>query len=308
MISKIIVANHLGFCMGVERAIEIADRTARNTDGPVTILKEIVHNHAIVKRFRRKKVLQAVSLQDVKEGTLIVSAHGAAPGVLTEAKRRGLVVVDATCPLVSCIYKIINKLIGQGYRVIHYGDPDHDETKGVVGQAPESISVVNSLDDIAALPKWTGSKLGLTVQTTAQRSEFETIQKAATEKYEQLEVFDTICNATTLRQAAARNLAPLVNVMLVVGSETSANSKRLAQISAAACDRAELIDNASDIVPSWFEDTMEMQSIGVTAGASTPDFLVDEVIDRLLELSDGRAEVIRPDKRNELSDDEPATD
>ena len=297
MIRKIIIARHYGFCMGVKRAIKIADETAGKAGGPVTILNEIVHNDAVVEDFRNKGVGQEFAVSDVASGTLIISAHGVAPGVKQAARDKGLTVIDATCPLVTHIYKIIAKVIPQGYYLIHFGDSNHDETQGVVGHAPDRITVISSIAQLDNYPEWKDRKLGLTVQTTMRIEDFEAFRLAAEKKWPQLETFDTICMATTERQTAIRDIAPEVDIILVVGSQTSANSKRLANISQALCGRGELIGSADDIRADWFTAAGEaIERVGVTAGASTPDFLVEAVIERLKQISGGQAEVVRQPK------------
>jgi 4-hydroxy-3-methylbut-2-enyl diphosphate reductase len=301
MLKKIIVADHHGFCMGVKRAIQIAEETSENSNEKVTILNEIVHNEAVVDRFRQKGVGQAFSVEDVEEGTLIISAHGIAPDVITNAERKGLKVVDATCPLVSRIYEIIEKVVDNGFHIIHYGNPDHDETIGVVGYAPENITVATNLDELMALPDWKDRKLGLTVQTTAHLEEFAKVEEKAMEKWPHLRVFNTICNATTKRQTAIMDLAPKVDMVLVVGSKSSANSRRLASISDAICGRGKLIDSDADIDENWFAETENIEQVGISAGASTPDFLVEAVIEKLVQLSDGHAELELPVKKRKIN-------
>jgi 4-hydroxy-3-methylbut-2-enyl diphosphate reductase len=295
MLKEIIVARHHGFCMGVERAIRIAEDTAvkLGARGNVTILKEIVHNEAVVEAFRSKGVGQAMSVDDVDDGVLIISAHGISPEVVCSAEAKGLEVVDATCPLVTRIYRIIRKAIDRGLHIVHYGDPHHDETAGIVGHAPDRISVVASHAELLALPDWGDRRLGLTVQTTAHAMEFEEVERLARLKWPHIEVFNTICNATTRRQDAIMELAPEVQLILVVGSQTSANSKRLAMISADACGHGELIGSAEDIRDEWFADASGVERVGVSAGASTPQFLVDAVIKRLVEIGGGQVKVVR---------------
>ncbi len=299
IIRKIILARHQGFCMGVRRAIDTAERTARERAGRqrVTILNEIVHNEAVVDRFRREGVGQASSVDEVEDGALIISAHGIAPAVVAQALAKGLEVVDATCPLVSKIYDIIKKAIAEGYHIVHFGDPHHDETKGIVGHAPKRITVAANREELLALPDWVDRKLGLTVQTTAHVDLIRELEDAAQAKWPHIEVFNTVCNATTQRQAAIQELAPQVDMILVVGSQSSANSNRLTKISEAACGRGRLIASADDIEPDWFAPEQGVTRVGVSAGASTPQFLVDEVIERLVKLSDGKAEVVRPPTR-----------
>lgn len=297
MIKKIIIARHYGFCMGVKRAIKIADETARESSTPVTILNEIVHNDSVVEDFRQKGVGQKFAIDDIENGTVIISAHGVEPRVKQAARDKGLTVVDATCPLVNHIYKIIRKVIPQGYYLIHFGDTDHDETKGVVGHAPDRITVISSVDRLDQYPDWKDRKLGLTVQTTMRIEDFEAFRLAAEKKWPHLETFDTICMATSERQSAIRDMAPEVDMILVVGSQTSANSKRLAHISRTLCGRGELIGSADDIRENWFTGANEeIERIGVTAGASTPDFLVDAVIERLAQMSGGQAEIFQQPK------------
>lgn len=305
MLKQILIARHHGFCMGVKRAITIAEETADTVQQPVTILNEIVHNEAVVEGFAKRGVGQVSSVDDVSMGTLIISAHGVSPDIKMEAERKGVQVVDATCPLVTRIYDIILKLIGNNFHVIHFGELNHDETTGIVGHAPDYITVVSSKEELLSLPEWKERKLGLTVQTTAQQSTFMEIEEIARDKWPHLEVFNTICNATNQRQSAIMDLAPKVDLVLVVGSKTSANSKRLAQIADAICGWGLLIGTAADIDPKWFDDKNRVKKVGLSAGASTPEFLVKEVIDRLVEISGGKAEVINPGRgRREIADKE----
>jgi 4-hydroxy-3-methylbut-2-enyl diphosphate reductase len=297
MIQKIILARSYGFCMGVKRAINIAEETATKADDQVTILNEIVHNEAVVEKFREEGVGQAFGVGDVKAGTLIISAHGIAPDVIEEAESKGLNVIDATCPLVTRIYDIVKKVVAHDYYVIHYGDPKHDETQGVVGHAPDRITVLQSKDDIDGMPDWKDRKLAFTIQTTSNMEEALEVQQLVKQKWPHLEIFDTICNATSHRQSAIMDLAPRVDAVLVVGSTTSANSKRLASIANAICGMGVLIGSAEEIDAEWFASDRKIETIGISAGASTPDFLVEAVIERLVEMSDGQAVVERQERR-----------
>ncbi len=299
MLKQIIIARHQGFCMGVKRAINIAEETARNEDVQVTIMNEIVHNEAVVNKFLDKGVRQSSSLDEVENGVLIISAHGVAPDIKENAVLKGLKVVDATCPLVERIYQIIEKAVNNGFYIIHYGESGHDETQGIIGHAPNDITVASNKDELLALPDFKDHKLGLTVQTTAHQESFNDIVKLAKEKWPHIQIFNTICNATTQRQSAILDLAPKVDMILVVGSKSSANSNRLAQIADAITGNGILISSADDIQLSWFNDNIE--KVGVSAGASTPQFLVDETIERLVQISGGTAEVILPDRRNKKS-------
>ncbi len=300
---KIIVADHYGVCMGVKRAISMTEETSQQ-DKNVTIFREIVHNEAIVEKFRSEGVGQTNIIDSIDGGTVIIPAHGASPDIFKRAEAKKLNVVDATCPLVIRIHKIIRKLADSGYYILHYGDSAHDETVGIIGHAPERVKVIESisdLDKIESLP----DKVALTAQTTAGIANFDEVEQYAIKKFPQIEVFNTICNATTQRQAAITKLAPNVDIMLVVGSKSSANSNRLAQISQSLCKRAYLIDSAREIDPKWFEDKSQpVDVVGLSAGASTPDFLIEGVIEKLNRFSKSPVELIYPKKKskeNELA-------
>lgn len=293
-LKEIHVARSHGFCMGVKRAINITEETAASRNDKVTILNEIVHNEAVVDRFRDEGVGQVSNVNDVERGTLIISAHGVAPSVIQKAKARGLNVVDATCPLVTVIYDIVRKVVAEGYYIIHFGDPNHDETQGVVGHAPDKITVISNGTSLDTFPDWTDRKLALTVQTTSHLDEYLHFHEMALERWPHIEVHNTICNATNKRQTAIMDLAPSVDMVLVVGSRTSANSKRLAQIADTLCGQGILINNDLDIEESWFDESIE--KVGISAGASTPGFLVEAVITKLIRISGGNAEVIQQEK------------
>jgi 4-hydroxy-3-methylbut-2-enyl diphosphate reductase len=299
---KIIIADHYGVCMGVKRAISIAEETAcRFKD--VTIFKEIVHNEAIVEKFRAEGVGQARSIDNVDSETVIIPAHGASPDVFQKAQKKSLRVIDATCPLVIRIHKIIKKLADSGYHILHFGDRRHDETIGIVGHAPDKVTVISSTEEIKKLAHHQG-KIALTSQSTARVADFQAIEKEARRRFPQIEVFNTICNATTQRQEAITRLAPRVDLMLVVGSKSSANSNRLVKISKTMCRQAYLIDSADDIKPEWFDGNNRVEIVGLSAGASTPDFLIEGAIRKLKSLAEGSVQVVYPKKnsrRNELA-------
>ncbi|UCD93548.1 MAG: 4-hydroxy-3-methylbut-2-enyl diphosphate reductase [Candidatus Zixiibacteriota bacterium] len=295
-LKKIIIAEHYGFCMGVKRAISIA-RDTMGTDDRVTILKEIVHNDAVVEEFQKAGVGQSFSIDSVENGTVIIPAHGASPDVFEKARSRGLNVVDATCPLVIRIHRIIRKLAEDGYHIVHYGDPEHDETKGIVGHAPNRVIVISDLDNLNRVKSSEG-RIALTSQTTARDVDFQQIERAVKVKFPRAEVFNTICNATKQRQDAVMELAPRVDMMLIVGSRTSANSNRLALISGSICKTSYLINTADDIELKWLTESAGIiEVVGLSAGASTPDFLIDGAIERLREVACEPVEVVYPKKK-----------
>jgi 4-hydroxy-3-methylbut-2-en-1-yl diphosphate reductase len=293
-LKKIILADHYGFCMGVKRAIKIARETGDAGPGPVNVIHEIVHNDAVVKNLADQGIGYVSEVTKAPGGTVIVSAHGAPPSVFRQAADRGLNVVDATCPLVIRIHKIIHRFIDDGYQIIHFGDIHHHETIGVVGQAPPGrVQVIGSVEALRKL-RPNGRRYALTAQTTADVADFGKIVTEAKKLFSGIEVRNTICHATSQRQAAIVQIAPEVQIMLVVGSTSSANSNRLRSISEAICGRAYLINSADALDESWLSG---VETVGITAGASTPDFLVEEIISRLEAYSGGTARVIRPGRK-----------
>ncbi|MFH1699569.1 MAG: 4-hydroxy-3-methylbut-2-enyl diphosphate reductase [Candidatus Zixiibacteriota bacterium] len=293
-IKKIILASHYGFCMGVKRAIKIAEETGISKTGPVNVLNEIVHNDAVVQKLSGEGVGSVNSVKKASKGTVIISAHGQPRSTFEEAKRLGLKVVDATCPLVIRIQDTIQDLIKKDYYIIHFGDLKHDETKGVVGYAPEGrVIVIGQVGDLKNIDL-SRAKVALTSQTTARVEDFEQISAEVRKIIPHIEVFNTICDATTQRQAAVMEFAGKVDVIFVVGSSSSANSNRLRSISEEICGRAYLINSAQSLEHEWLDGAT---NVGLTAGASTPEYLVDEVISYLLQLSGGQAQVIRTRKK-----------
>jgi 4-hydroxy-3-methylbut-2-enyl diphosphate reductase len=280
---RVFVAEHAGFCMGVQRAIDLAHKTAEGADGPVIVLHEIVHNKWVVKDLEKKGVRSVDCVDEVEAGTLIISAHGASPDVIERAKGKGLHVVDTSCPLVSKIDRIITKLAQAGYVILLLGDKDHAEVQGLRGVAPEKTWVFRYEEEIDMLPDIKGP-VALVSQTTQNIKFFDRIVELIKRRYPQVEVHNTICNATETRQTAAMELGSRVDVMITVGSRNSANSKRLQEVAASVAPRSYLVDNASEIEPEWFDG---VESVGVTAGASTPDVLIKGVIDRLYEIGEG---------------------
>jgi (E)-4-hydroxy-3-methyl-but-2-enyl pyrophosphate reductase len=221
-------------------------------------------------------------VDEVDAGTLIISAHGAAPDVIAKAKGKGLKVVDTTCPLVSKIDRIVKRLTGEGYTILLLGDKDHAEVKGLKGVAPDSTIVFRYEDEIATLPRMDGP-VALVSQTTQNVKFFEAIAEKIKERYPQAEIYNTICDATEKRQSSVLTLGKQVDIMITVGSRNSANSKRLQEVAATVAPASHLVDNAGELDPMWFKG---VEKVGVTAGASTPDVLIRGVIERIKELGE----------------------
>jgi 4-hydroxy-3-methylbut-2-enyl diphosphate reductase len=225
----------------------------------------------------------------VNSGTLIISAHGVAPSVVQRAKEKKLNVVDSTCPLVTVLHKAADFFIKRNYTVIVFGDPDHDEMKGVKGHNPRKIIVLEKIASLEDLPDIDGN-VALISQSTQSVELFEKAVELVQQKYREVKIKNTICDATRKHQTAVIDLASRTDLVIVVGSQTSANSRRLAQTSKRLGTPAHLIDDYSEIDPEWLKG---VRNVGITAGASTPDWAIVRVVDRIRELalSDGNAEV-----------------
>jgi 4-hydroxy-3-methylbut-2-en-1-yl diphosphate reductase len=279
MTIQIFFAKELGFCWGVERAINLAAKAKNDHPGEVTILKEIVHNRQVVDFFKQKGVGQAETLDRIDSGTLVISAHGLSPKLKEEAVSKGLRIVDTTCPLVENVHIFTCQLINDGYKVILYGEPEHDEVLGVMGIDGQNIHLLAEYEDIDKLPRFEG-KVALITQTTRGVKAFEQVCAKMKEIYPDIKIVNTICDATDKRQHAIHELAPRMDMVLVIGSHSSGNSHRLRDIARQHCGKAYLIDSPNDIDWSWFEGC---QKIGITAGASTPSFSVEQILKALHE-------------------------
>jgi 4-hydroxy-3-methylbut-2-en-1-yl diphosphate reductase len=276
---QIFFAKELGFCWGVERAINLAAKAKNDHPGEVTILKEIVHNRQVVDFFKQKGVGQAESLDRIDTGTLVISAHGLSPRLKKQATYKGLKIVDTTCPLVENVHIFTRQLINDGYKVILYGEPEHDEVMGVMGIDGQNIHLLAEYDDIDKLPRFEG-KVALITQTTRGVRAFEQVSARMKEIYPDIKIVNTICDATDKRQHAIHDLAPKMDMVLVIGSFSSGNSHRLRDIAKEHCGKAYLIDSPEDIDWSWFDGC---RKVGITAGASTPSFSVEQILKALHE-------------------------
>jgi 4-hydroxy-3-methylbut-2-en-1-yl diphosphate reductase len=271
---QIYFARELGFCWGVERAINLAAKAKNDHPGEVTILKEIVHNRQVVDFFKKKGVGQADSLDRIDNGTLVISAHGLSPQLKDQAVDKGLKIVDTTCPLVENVHIFTRQLINEGYKVILYGEPEHDEVLGVMGIDGDNIHLLAEYEDIDTLPRFEG-KVALITQTTRGVKAFDRVCARMKELYPDIKIVNTICDATDKRQHAIHELAPNMDLVLVIGSQSSGNSHRLRDIAKEHCGKAYLVDSPDEIDWSWFDGC---NKVGITAGASTPGFSVEQIL------------------------------
>lgn len=280
---KIVVAAHAGYCYGVERALTMAREALETTSKPIHSLGPIIHNPQVVSRLAEEGIHEAARPDDITEGTAIIRSHGVPPLVASELARRGIEIVDATCPFVGKAQRCAADLVRDGYQVVIVGEPEHPEVEGILGYAGDGNAVV--VESAADLPKWRRrAKVGVVVQTTQQFDRLREVVDALLPKANELKVCNTICNATSERQRTASALAGKVDVMVVVGGSNSGNTRRLVELCRARNPRTHHVETAADLHGAWFQD---VGKVGVTAGASTPDWLLGEVTARIEEL--GRA-------------------
>jgi 4-hydroxy-3-methylbut-2-en-1-yl diphosphate reductase len=279
-LEEVVMAEPRGFCAGVDRAIEIVERALTRFGAPIYVRHEIVHNTYVVNDLKAKGAIFIEDLADVPPGaTLVFSAHGVAKAVRVEAAQRGFQVFDATCPLVTKVHVEVAKLSREGYEFIMIGHKGHPEVEGTMGQLSEGIYLVEEAADVAGVhPR--GDKLAVVTQTTLSVDDAAEILAEVKRCFPHVREpkKQDICYATQNRQDAVKLLAPAVDVVIVVGSPTSSNSNRLRELAQRLGTDAYMVDTAADLQPEWFEGK---RSVGLTAGASAPDILVQQVTERL---------------------------
>lgn len=273
-----------GFCAGVDRAIETMDRLLRGADETLYVRKEIVHNRFVVESFEKRGVVFVDEVDDAPEGALVVfSAHGVSPAVRTSATARKQRTVDATCPLVTKVHREVHAFVRDGYAVVLVGHAGHEEVEGTMGQVPGSVVLVQDLDAVQRVRVPDPERVAVVTQTTLSVSETRVIIDALKERFPALRepARGDICYATENRQAAVRTLAAISEAVVVVGSSNSSNSRRLRDTAEECGARAYLTDDPSAVERAWLDG---VRTLGVTAGASSPETLVQRVIARIREL------------------------
>ena len=291
MDKEILLAQPRGFCAGVDRAIEIVERALKQFGAPIYVRHEIVHNAYVVSDLKSKGAIFIENLEDVPAGnTLIFSAHGVSQAVRKEADARGVTVFDATCPLVTKVHMEVVKMRREGREIIMIGHDGHPEVEGTMGQSEDGMYLVETVADVANLEVKNPEMLAYVSQTTLSVDDTAEIIEALKQRFPQISEpkKGDICYATTNRQEAVKFMAPQVELVIVVGSPNSSNSNRLREVAEKMGAIAYMVDNATMIDAAWLEG---VQRVGVTAGASAPEVLVQEVIDRLRELG---ARSVRP--------------
>ena len=280
-LQEVVLAEPRGFCAGVDRAIEIVERALKKFGAPIYVRHEIVHNTYVVDDLKAKGAIFVEELSDVPAGaTLVFSAHGVSQAVRHEAAQRGFSVFDATCPLVTKVHVEVAKLHREGYDFIMIGHKGHPEVEGTMGQLNEGIYLVEDVADVQQVQVKQSAKLAVVTQTTLSVDDAAAILAAVKQRFPLVREpkHQDICYATQNRQDAVKLLAPNVDVVIVVGSPTSSNSNRLRELADRLGTHAYMVDSPQDLRPEWFEGK---RVVGLTAGASAPDILVQQVIQRL---------------------------
>ncbi|MFQ5781137.1 MAG: 4-hydroxy-3-methylbut-2-enyl diphosphate reductase [Nitrospiria bacterium] len=277
---KVIVAENAGFCFGVKRAVKMAFDAAETKTEKVQSLGPLIHNPQVVARLAETGVERVEVLDQVQEGTVILRSHGvSSPQVVQDARAKGLNVIDATCPFVTNAQRYTKQLVDEGYQVIVIGDRNHPETQSVAGHAGGEILVTESFEEIKEfLNKFVKKRIGIISQTTQTFETFSGIVVKCLQICEEVKIFNTICYATEDRQTEAQEMGETVDAMVVVGGRNSANTTHLADICRQKGIRVFHVETVQEIKEEWF---LGVQKVGVTAGASTPDWLIHDVVDRL---------------------------
>jgi len=291
--AELLLASPRGFCAGVDRAIEIVELALEIYGAPIYVRHEIVHNRHVVDGLRRLGAVFVDEISEVPEESLLIfSAHGVSPSVREEAKRRRLRAIDATCPLVTKVHIEALRYARRGYQIVLVGHRGHVEVEGTLGHARERMHLVETLDDVEGLEALDPERLAVLTQTTLSVDDTREIISALRRRFPGIRTpgKDDICYATQNRQNAVKTIAERVDLVLVVGAPSSSNSRRLVEVARAHGARAHLVEDSSDVEPAWLEGAAR---VGVTAGASAPEALVSDLLERLQSLGCAEAEEVR---------------
>ena len=276
----VLVAKHAGYCWGVVRALRVADEAHARAGGPVHTLGPLIHNATVVEDLRDRGIVAVEDFEMVGAGgTLIVRAHGTTPERIAEAEARGIAVVDGTCPFVKRTQELARQLVEEGYHLVVIGKRDHPETIGIVGHAGGHASIVQYPEDVDQVPRV--RRIGVVMQSTQEEKKLAEIVLPLLGRCKDLRIFNTICNEITRRQLATEELAKAVDVMLVVGGRNSANTKSLVTICEEVGVATHHVERPVELRAEWLAGN---ERVGIAAGASTPDTLLDSMIERVTEL------------------------
>lgn len=273
---KIILAEYSGHCFGVRRAVEMAENAAELSKETVCSYGEIIHNAQVVENLSKKGVQVLHRIDEMQEGKLIIRSHGVAKKIIEKALQKGIELVDATCPFVRKIQKIVEQKYRQGYHILIVGDKNHPEVIGVNGWCEDEAAIVSNILELSDLKIKEGNYV-VVAQTTISEKVFQDIEKEIKKRIPDAEIYNTICTATHQRQQATNDLAKKVDCMVVIGGKNSSNTRKLAEIASASC-KTYLIESCRELD---IEQIKTYEVIGISAGASTPNFLIQEVINFL---------------------------
>lgn len=286
---KILRASEMGFCFGVRRAVEMMEEAVHQR-GPMSSLGSVVHNPQIVERLHNDGLEVITDVAQAGERPVAITAHGVGPDVIDTLMASGVEIIDTTCPIVTRSQQWAKRLSEEGFAVVIFGDPNHKEVRGVQGWAKGRVLTVRSEEDVTLLPEDFPSRVGVLSQTTETEARFAAFVKKLFEvnmdRISELRVLNTLCHATTAQQAATMQLADQVDLMVVVGGRESANTRHLAVVARDCGVETYHIETADEIQSEWLEGR---ETVGVTAGASTPDFVIDQVVERLAQLAPATA-------------------
>ena len=278
---EVITSPHTGYCFGVKRAMRLIEQGLECFGAPIYTLGDVIHNPPEVDRLKTRGVRSVSSLDEVEEGgTLVIRAHGVNPELIREAKRRGIRILDATCPFVQRSQNFVKQFSEQSDPVIIIGDREHPEVQGIAGHAGSGAIIIKDALEAAAIAHL--ERAGVVIQTTFARAEAERVIEVLSGRVRDLRVEDTICQATEARREATLELAGRVDLMLVVGGRNSSNTKRLHQVCVDALVPTRFVESADEIAPAWFATA---RRVGLTTGTSTPDWLIEAVLAKLEEIS-----------------------
>lgn len=273
---NVVIAKEAGYCYGVERAIKIVEEALAENE-KVYSLGPIIHNPQVVKELSEKGLITVEDTENIPDGaTVIIRSHGVPPLIIDKLKSRNAKIIDATCPFVRRAQLFARKLHGEGYDVLVIGEPEHPEVIGILGYVGKNAKVASSQEEVARLP--CVKKRGIVFQTTQSGSVIEEVSAEIIKRSEEVLIFNTICEATTERQNSAMELARKSNIVIVVGGKNSGNTKRLFDICRSINEKTYWVETADEIDDKWFEKSIV---VGVTAGASTPRKIIDEVVGRI---------------------------
>ncbi len=276
---KIIFAKEIGFCFGAKRALKMVEDNLSKMKKPIKMYGPLLHNEEVTERLRKKGVKIVNDLKKIKGGTLIITAHGLSQKIKNKlSRRRDMDLLDTTCPIVARVQKTAELLQKEGKKVLIFGDPNHQEVSGIKGAAKEKATVFSSQEELLKFKPDKNKKYGLVVQTTQNFEKFKEIEKIAKSKIPQIAIFNTICQTNFKRQAEIKELAKKVDVVLVIGSSSSANTKRLYQISSKINTDTYFVKTAKDLKKEWFKNK---RSVGVGTGASTPEEVIFAVVKKI---------------------------